>query len=119
MHVPEDVIEWLALMQHFGAPTRLLDFTQSPYVATYFAVEDATEDSVIWAVNESWVRNQAGRLALEKDERIQKAVDALHKVRPTIDDNLAAGLLVSLLPDKFLLNNTLKLVIPIETRQSD
>ena len=31
--------EWWALMQHYHAPTRLLDWTQSPYVAAYYAVE--------------------------------------------------------------------------------
>ena len=28
-HIPDrlDIFQWLALMQHYGAPTRLLDFT--------------------------------------------------------------------------------------------
>lgn len=46
-----DELEWLSLMQHHGAPTRLLDFTWSPYVAAFFALERATEDAAVWALN--------------------------------------------------------------------
>src|SRR5688500_15576641 len=45
---PDDDFEWLALMQHNGAPTRLLDLTWSPYVAAFFALERALGDSVVW-----------------------------------------------------------------------
>ncbi len=51
-HVPtdDDVFQWLALMQHHGAPTRLLDFTWSPFVAAFFALEKATTDCAVWGV---------------------------------------------------------------------
>lgn len=48
---PDDEFQWLALMQHHGAPTRLLDFTWSPYIAAFFALEHATGDSAVWALN--------------------------------------------------------------------
>jgi hypothetical protein len=48
---PDDDFQWLALMQHHGAPTRLLDFTWSPYVAAFFALEHATGDAAVWALN--------------------------------------------------------------------
>ena len=47
----DDDFEWLALMQDHGAPTRLLDFTWSPYVAAFFALHNTTNEGVIWACN--------------------------------------------------------------------
>lgn len=60
---PEHLIEWLALMQHHGAPTRLLDFTKSPFIASYFAFEfcHAKDENhvAIWAINIDHLKNRS------------------------------------------------------------
>jgi hypothetical protein len=48
----QDNVEWLSIIQDYGGPTRLLDFTHSFYVAAFFALESTKEDACIWAISD-------------------------------------------------------------------
>lgn len=50
----DSVWHWLSVAQHYGLPTRLLDWTYSPFVAMHFSTANIDKfniDGVIWAVN--------------------------------------------------------------------
>ena len=61
---PDSNLAWLAFMQHFGGPTRLLDWTQDSDVAVLFAVADADRKttSAVWAMHYSAILQESERL---------------------------------------------------------
>jgi hypothetical protein len=77
---PRDDWEWYSLMQHYGAPTRLLDWTDSALMALYFAISSTRMNPealtamspVVWALN-PWKLNKnldfEGPITPEKFEK--------------------------------------------------
>jgi len=52
-----DHMAWLAIMQHHGAPTRLVDISYSIYIALYFALwrYKAENECAVWCFSNEWL----------------------------------------------------------------
>jgi len=74
-------IEWLATMQHYGAPTRLLDFTESVMVALYFAMENAIEgqDACIWGLRQDQIWNNQNYFQYKRFNQDDDPMDRVAK----------------------------------------
>lgn len=71
---------WLFLAQHYGLPTRLLDWSENPLVAAYFAVlEHPDEDGCIWALWPTGLNRSfeaANGLVQIRDPRVAKFAES-------------------------------------------
>ena len=76
----KSLLAWWALMQHFGCPTRLLDWTFSGLVATYFAVSENWERP-----GAVWVFDQRELLTQITGPEIEKIRDAIKATQDTVD----------------------------------
>lgn len=91
-HVPQSKLAWLSVMQHYGMPTRLIDFTASPYIALYFALESyapqTNKDLAIYAIDYTAIMDSSFQLIRSRDSKFTESRTSMHGKQDEIFENV-------------------------------
>lgn len=87
---PETHLEWLSVMQHYGVPTRLLDFTTSPYAALYFSLEtydtSTRPDIALFCIDYTALMEKSLGLISKEDNNFRESRDSIRGKQDKIFD---------------------------------
>ena len=114
-YIPEkgDNLEWLSIMRHYMAPTRLLDWNYSINIALYFALEckcdDSEEGSALWCLNSKWAQDESKNKYLLADKKRKEDVE-------NICDKPSYGQNIDAFTNLFLIEPFIDTVFPISPR---
>jgi hypothetical protein len=118
--VENDDLYCLSLMRHYGAPTRLLDWTYSPYIAAYFGLEKWEKkhrksdklEVVVWCINQEWCFENA----LKVNSIVETDLPKYRKAhQEELNDPKALQLKRRLFRNLFMQGGN-KFVFPVNTR---
>jgi len=90
--------EWLFIMRHYGIPTRLLDWTESPISAVFFAIDNQkndTEDGAIWMLEPLELNNNIPQPKGDQSLPAFEEDDVMGPYRPENFSSTAKDILIN------------------------
>jgi hypothetical protein len=126
-HMPQNDWEWLFLMQHYGVPTRLMDWTELPMVALIFALKNITsaaedtKDLVVYCLNPKELNKKVSGITFNENDPIPfigKEQEHLYGVGQTKKNNLPIAIIGPLNNHRIVAQKGAFTLFPFELHES-
>lgn len=126
-NIPQNDWEWLFMMQHYGVPTRLMDWTELPLVALTFAMKninkesDDTKDLVVYCLNPKELNKKVSGIDYNENNPIPfigKEQEHMYGVGQTRKNNLPIAIIGPLNNHRIIAQKGSFTLFPFKLEQS-